>query len=170
VDRIALREALRRDGRYLLGTNAALSPREILERYRSKNGLDQRFRVGKQEWGVRPIYLHQDAPIEAMLLVNMIAWLAYSLLERQARPGGLPMATRRMIERLETLDVIETECGDGSVVQRLAPVDAEQAALLVVLAEVLQRVFLRRPGLEAPAHPALGCGARPCGLLPGPAP
>lgn len=88
VNRMALREAMRWDGRYLLVTNARLSPAERLALYRSKNGLDQRFRVSKQDLAVRPIYLHQDARIEAMLLVNMLALLAYSLLERQVRRGA----------------------------------------------------------------------------------
>jgi transposase len=170
VDRIRLREAMRRDGRYLLVTNAALSPSRMLELYRSKNGLDQRFRVGKQDLAVRPIFLHQDARIEAMLLVNMMALLAYSLLERQAQQGGLQLTTRRIIEQLENVDVIETECWDGSVLQRLTPVDEEQARLLVTLGRLLQELQGRGwPGLEASPVRRIG-SAEPRGLLPGPAP
>ena len=98
--------------------------------------MEKRFKVSKSELKVAPIYLHKDKRIEAMLLINMLALLAYSLLERQVHQGGLQMTTRRIIEKLESLDVIETLCWDGSRLHRLVPVDQEQAALLQVLAQL----------------------------------
>ena len=53
------------------------------------------------------------------------------------------MTTRRIIETLDSLDVVETLCWDGSLLYRIVPVDAEQAALLEILAQVL--TDLRRP-------------------------
>lgn len=82
----------------------------------------------------------------------------------------MQLTTRRIIERLETVEVIETQCWDGSVLQRLTPVDAEQAQLLCVLAEVLQEVLRHGwPGLEAAPGGALP-GTQRRALLPGPAP
>ena len=79
-----------------------------------------------------------------MLLINMLALLAYSLLERQVRQGGLQMTTRRIIEKLESLDVIETLCWDGSCLHRLVPVDEEQVALLEALSHILAELRLPR--------------------------
>jgi hypothetical protein len=59
------------------------------------------------------VTLHKDERIEGILFINMLALLAYSLLERQVRQGRLQVTTRRIIERLESLDVIETACWDG---------------------------------------------------------
>ncbi len=88
-----------------------------------------------------------------MLLINMPALLAYSLPERQVRQGGLQMTTRRIIEKLESPDVIETLCRDGSRLHWVVPVDKEQAALLEVLAHILAELRLpRRP------HPLLPAG------------
>jgi hypothetical protein len=56
-----------------------------------------------------------------MLLINMLALLVYSLLEHQVRQGGLQMTTRRIIRKLERLDVIETLCWAGSCLYRLCP-------------------------------------------------
>ena len=72
------------------------------------------------------------------------ALLAYSLLERQARQGGLQMTTRRIIQKLENLDVVETQCWDGSHLLRLTPVDPEQAALWQSLARLLADLRLPR--------------------------
>jgi hypothetical protein len=69
--------------------------------------------------------------------------LTYSLLERQARQNGWQMTTRRIIAKLDNLDVIETLCWDGSLLYRIVPVDGEQAALLEILTQVL--ADLRRP-------------------------
>jgi transposase len=166
VDRPALWQAMQRDGRYLLVTNDwSLSPQRMLQLYRQKDGVEKRFQVAKGDLKVSPIYLHNDQRIEAMLLINMLALLVYSLLERQVRQGGfLPeMTTRRIIAKLESLDVIETLCWDGSRLHRLVPVDAEQAALLHILAHVLA-------GLRLPRwpHPSLPTGDVPTMALPPP--
>jgi transposase len=145
VDRYALWQAMQRDGRYLLVTNDwSLSPRRMLALYRQKDGVEKRFKISKSELQVSPIYLHKDERIEGMLLIHMLALLAYSLLERQVRQSGLQMTTRRIIEKLESLDVIETLCWDGSRLYRMVPVDEEQTALLGVLAQILADLRLQR--------------------------
>jgi hypothetical protein len=112
----------------------------MLELYRSKDALEKRFEVAKQDLRIRPLYVHRDTRIQAMLLINMLALLAYSLLERQAQQGGWQLTTRRIIAQLEGLTVIETHCRDGSVLRRLTPLDPEQAALLTALAALLAQV------------------------------
>ena len=145
VDHEALQQAMARDGRYLLVTNDwSLSARQMLALYRQKDGVEKRFTVSKSDLKVSPIYLHRDDHIQAMLLLNMLALLAYSILERQARQGGLQMTTRRIIQKLESLDVVETQCWDGSRLLRLVPIDEEQAALLEVLARLLADLQLPR--------------------------
>lgn len=68
-----------------------------------------------------------------MLLLNMLALLTYTLVERQARHSGLALTTRRLIERLDSLTVIETEAVDGSFFYRLTPLTPEQADLIAAL-------------------------------------
>jgi transposase len=154
LDHYALWKADQRDGRYLLVTNDwSLSPAQMLALYRKKDGVEKRFTVFKSDLKVSPVYLHKDERIEAMLLIHMLALLAYSLLERQVRQNGLQMTTRRIIQKLERLDIIETHCWDGSRLCRLVPIDEEQAALLVALQQILaQLVFPRCP------HPLLVAG------------
>jgi transposase len=165
IDRYALWQAMQSDGRYLLVTNDfSLSPRRMLELYRAKDGLEKRFEVVKQDHKVRPIYVHSDERIQAMLLINMIALLTYSLLERQVRRRGLTLTTRRIIEQLEELAVIETYCWDGSVLYRLTPVDAEQAQLLAVLSEILAELAIPRCLPTLPGNPGQPVGR----LLPPP--
>ena len=62
------------------------------------------------------------------------------------------MTTRRIIEKLQSLDVIETCCWDGSRLLRLVPVDEEQAALWQCLAHILAE--FRFPRGPYPLPPA----------------
>ena len=145
LDTQALAQAERMDGRYLLVTNDwSLSHREMFRLYRSKDGVETCFHICKDDLAISPLYLHQDKRIASMIFVNMVALLAYNLLQRQIRQQGLQMTTRRLIERLEPLTVIETHCWDGSSLRRLTPVDAELMGILeqvaVALDELVQTV------------------------------
>ena len=141
IDTHALRQVEERDGRYLLVTNDwSLAHQEMFRLYRQKDGVEKRFHICKSDLKVSPVYLHQDKRIASMLLLNMIALLAYSLLERQVRRHGLQLTTRQLIKRLETLTLIETHCHDGSRLRRLTPVEPEVALILQLVAEALQEL------------------------------
>jgi transposase len=133
-----LRETMQQDGRYLIVTNdPTLSPPRMFELYRAKDGVEKDFRICKSLLKVSPLYLHKDERIQSMLLLNMLALLAYTVLERQARQSGLVLTTRRIVEQLDTLTVIETHCVDGSHFYRLTPVSQKQAELI----EALRTIF-----------------------------
>lgn len=163
IDRYALWQAMRRDGRYLLVTNDfSLSSQRMFELYRAKDGVEKCNRISKSDLRVSPIYLHKDVRIASMLLINMLALLTYNVLQRQVRQAGWQITTRRIIQKLASLDIIVTWCWDESVTYRIVPLDAEQAALLEVLAHVL--ADLRRPRWP---HPQLPSGhALPLALPP----
>jgi hypothetical protein len=145
MDHYTLWQACERDGRYLLVTNDwSLSPQQMFTRYLEKDGVEKRIRVSKHDLKVSPVYLHKDERIEAMLLVNMLALLAYSVLERQVRQNGLQTTTRQIVAKLQSLDVVVTCCWDGSQLCRLTPMDEEQSVLLQVLADVLADLSLPR--------------------------
>jgi transposase len=151
LDRHTLWQAMHTDGRYLLVTNDfTLAPQQMIELYRAKDGVEKCFRISKQELKVRPIYVHSDARIEALLLVNMLALLVYRLLEREMHNKGLPLSTRRLIEQLENLTVIETYCWDASVLYRLTPASEEQRLLIAFLSHIVTelRLFRARPELD----------------------
>ena len=144
IDKLALWKAMQYDGRYLLVTNDwSLSDKRMLELYREKDGVEKRFTVTKSDLKVSPIYLHKDNRIEAMLLLNMLALLAYSLLEREMQSRGVHLTTRKIIEKLDNLSVIESSFGDGSTLYRIVPIDEAQEILLECLAQILNEFNLQ---------------------------
>lgn len=137
----ALAEAERKDGRYLLVTNDfSLSHHEMFRLYRQKDGVETCFHVCKSDLKVSPLFLHKDKRISSMIFLNMLALLAYNLLQRQVQQQGLQMTSRRIIQQLEHLVVIDTICIDGSSYRRLAAVDPELFMLLAFVASALDQM------------------------------
>lgn len=126
-----LRAVMQQDGRYLLVTNdPSLSQARMFEMYRAKDGVEKDFRLSKSQLQVSPLFLHKDERIQSMLLITMLALLTYTILERKVRQAGLALTSRRLMEQLETLTLIETLCPDGSHCARLTRLNPEQAELL----------------------------------------
>lgn len=167
INQAALTAAERRDGRYLLVTNdGSLSAQEMFRLYREKDGVEKCFRISKHDLQVSPLFLHKDKRIASMLFINLVALLAYTLLQRQLQQQGLPMTTRQLMQRLERLTLIETRCWDGSRLQRLTPIDPELVAILqqvaVALDEMMQAVVPPDPDRRLlsstlPSQPCLLC-------------
>jgi transposase len=138
LDGEALQTAQRGDGRYLLATNVfSLSYPQMLALYRKKDAVEKRFKVCKQDLKVRPLFVHSDERIQAMLLVNMLALLVYSLLERQAEQHGLCLTARQMIERISTLQVQLIEAWDGSRSWSWIEATDGQVLLLTAILQIL---------------------------------
>ena len=91
-------------------------------------------------------------------MLNMLALLAYSLLERQLRQQGLQLTTRQLIKRLQHLSLIETHCHDGSCLRRLTPVDPAISLILqlvaVALDDLVQATLVSRQPLLSVATSA----------------
>lgn len=122
----ALAHAQHRDGRYLLVTNDySLSPTDMFRLYRQKDGVETCFHVLKSDLKVSPLFLHKDKRISSMIFINMVALLAYNMLQRQVQQHGLHMTTRQIIKQLDNLVIIETLFLDGSCSLRMTDVEPE---------------------------------------------
>ncbi len=161
INRTKLAQVERLDGRYLLVTNNRdLSHKEIFQLYRDKDGGEKRFFISKNDLVVTPIYLHKDKRIASMMMLNMIALLAYSLLERQMREQGLDITTRKLLKRLRNLTMIETHYLDGSVTRHLTPLTPEIQVILPLLAMALETLtenmtITQSPFILPNPHPIL---------------
>jgi len=139
INQSLLAQKERQDGRYLLVTNDwTLSHQKMFRLYREKDGGEKRFFISKSDLKVTPIYLHKDRRIAAMLMLNMVALLAYSILERQIRQQGLQLTTRQLIQQLQNLTIIETRFIDGSLMRRLTPVSPECLTILQLVSAALE--------------------------------
>jgi len=87
-DAEAIAAAARTDGIYALATNLAdrrLGANAILELYKGQQIVERRHRDLKQTLRVRPIFLHKDERILALVSIIGIALLVFGLIESELR-------------------------------------------------------------------------------------
>lgn len=137
----AITRAPTHDGLYALATNLpdppgrTLTALDVLEVYKDQWIVEQRHRDLKQTLHVRPIFLHNDDRIHALIAVIGITLLIYGLIEADLRaalgpdtalPGLLPehrdaIPTARAVLAAFT-DLHATYITNGLVLDRLTPV------------------------------------------------
>jgi len=101
-DQEAIREAEQLDGRYCLVSNdRTLSADELFAAYKRQHLVEGRFADFKGPLAVRPVFLHNNRRITALVGVISLALLLYGLVERTVRRGlqTLPADERRLLQQ-----------------------------------------------------------------------
>jgi hypothetical protein len=88
-DQAAIAQAVRTDGIYALATNlpGRLSAARVLRLYKRQFLVELRHRDAKQTLRVRPLFLHNDDRIEALISVVGLALLVFGIIEAGVRRG-----------------------------------------------------------------------------------
>jgi uncharacterized membrane protein len=146
IDAEALKQAMVLDGKFLLVTNdRTFSGAEMVARYGQKDKVEKSFRTLKGPIRMRPIFLHKDERIEALMWVNMLALLVYSVLEIKCRRQGLRVTGEKVLKGFAYLAAIYTRFVDGSVQLRVADLNTFQQDVVKALGELvadLARLFV----------------------------
>ena len=148
-DEAAIAQVSALDGLYGLATNlrdpreGELSALEVLKIYKDQWIVEQRHRDLKQTLRVRPVFLHNDNRIEALICVIGIALLVFGLIEAELRgalgegvplPGILPegrAARPTARAALSTFDGLgATYTKDGLMIDRLTRIQRTILGLL----------------------------------------
>jgi transposase len=94
-DQAAIAEAMRLDGRYCLVSNEReLTADELFAAYKRQHLIENRFRDWKGPLAVRPLFLHNNQRIAALVAIISLALLLYGLIERQVRRGLTTLTER----------------------------------------------------------------------------
>jgi hypothetical protein len=116
----ALETAAERDGRYVLGTNKlTLDAEQMLARSKRRDVPEKRFALVKGPLAVRPIFLHKEERIRALVFCTMVALLVFALLELLAQRAALPPSGTRLIEQFAAVSILVLGFQDGSSLRRL---------------------------------------------------
>jgi len=100
-DQAAIDATARHDGIYALATNlpGRITATSVLGLYKNQHVVEQAHRINKSVLNVRPIFLHNDDRIAALVSIVGLALLIYGLIETDLRqalgpdqhlPGLLP--------------------------------------------------------------------------------
>lgn len=107
LNKAALDEAEKIDGFYVILTNIYDRPaEEILTLYKGNYKIEDRFRTLKKDVKVRPIFLHKDNRILALVLVTIVALILYSLIELICKRNGIKITARMVFRLFEKLNVV----------------------------------------------------------------
>src|SRR5271163_3162818 len=134
LDRNKLRQARRREGRYLLRTNlCGQEPAELWQFYIQLTEIEAAFKTLKDDLRLRPIYHRLEQRIEAHIFVAFLAYCLHVTLRARLKPlaGGLtPRAVFDKFAAIQMLDVhFPTTDGRTLILSRTTELDADQKIL-----------------------------------------
>jgi transposase len=164
-NRAAIAAAARTDGIYALATNlrGRLSATRVLRLYKNQFVVEQRHRDAKQTLRVRPLFLHNDDRIDALISVIGLALLVFGIIEAEVRRAlgsgqlllgilpenrAAPPTARSICAAFQGLGLTYTEEGP-----RMDPLTATQR-------RILQLLDVRIPWTEREPLTAPICGKR----------
>jgi len=130
-----LRQARRREGRYLLRSNlVGEDPAELWRYYIQLTEVEQAFKELKSDLAIRPIYHQSDERIEAHIFVAFLAYCLQVTLKQRLRalaPGLTPRAVIEELSGIQMVDVcVPTTDGRRVQLSRYTQPEPEQQLLL----------------------------------------
>lgn len=129
-----LTRAAQLDGRYVLGTtDPTLDPTQLLTLSKRRDVPEKRYALIKGPLAIRPVYLHKQERVEALVFCTMVALLMFALLELLLQRAQLDLSGRRLIEQFASVTVVILVFQDGSRLRRLAGLSPPLADLLQAL-------------------------------------
>lgn len=108
LDRAKLREAWRREGRYLLRTNmGAADPAKLWTFYLQLTEVEQAFKELKSDLAIRPIHHQLDHRIEAHIFVSFLAYALQVTLKAKLKHSASGLTPRSALEKFATVQMLD---------------------------------------------------------------
>lgn len=110
LNRAKLRQARRREGRYLLRTNLTASdPAELWRYYIQLTQVEEAFKNLKGDLAIRPIYHQNEARIEAHIFLAFLAYCLHVTLAQHLRPHAPGLTPRSVLDKFAAVQMIDVE-------------------------------------------------------------
>ena len=138
LDRERLRQAYRREGRYLLRSNMqATAPETVWENYLLLTRIEQAFKDLKGSLSIRPIWHQLEKRIEAHIFVSFLAFCLHTTLRNLARGRAAGLTSEAILEKLSSMQMIDvhlpTTDGRHIVMSRYTQPEKDVSLLLAQL-------------------------------------
>ena len=138
LNRKKLREARRREGRYLLRTNLTESdPAKLWEYYLQLVAVEEAFKTLKGDLSIRPIFHQYERRIEAHILIAFLAYCLHVTLGHRLKHLAPGLTTRSALEKFSAVQMIDvhipTNDGRELTLTRYTQPEAELKLLITRL-------------------------------------
>ena len=135
LNRKKLRQARRREGRYLLRTNmSGRDPAELWRFYIQLVEVEAAFKNLKDDLQLRPIYHQLESRIEAHIFVAFLAYCLHVTLRARLRPMAAGLTPRAVLDKLAGIQMLDvhfpTTDGRTLILSRYTEPDVDQKLLL----------------------------------------
>lgn len=146
LSRTKLREARRREGRYLLRTNLTESdPAKLWEYYLQLVSVEEAFKTLKGDLAIRPIFHQLERRIEAHIFIAFLAYCLHVTLGHRLKHLSPGLTTRSVLEKFSAVQMIDV---------RIPTSDGRELALTrYTQPEAELKLLLDRLRLTLPAQP-----------------
>ena len=108
LDRQKLREARRREGRYLLRTNLTEEdPAKLWEYYLQLTEVEQAFKELKGDLALRPIHHQLDHRIEAHIFISFLPYALQITLKARLKQSATGLTPRAVLEKFAAVQMLD---------------------------------------------------------------
>jgi len=109
LDKDKLRQARRREGRYLLRSNMTTgrSAEELWQFYIQLTEVEAAFKNLKDDLALRPIYHQLEQRIEAHIFISFLAYCLHVTLRRRLRDLAPGLTPRSVLEKFATIQMLD---------------------------------------------------------------
>lgn len=108
LDRAKLREAWRREGRYLLRTNMTeTDPARLWQFYLQLTEVEQAFKELKGDLAIRPIHHQLDHRIEAHIFISFLAYALQVTLKARLKRSASGLTPRTVLEKFAAVQMLD---------------------------------------------------------------
>ena len=147
LDRDKLRQARRREGRYLLRTNlSGREPAELWRFYIQLVEIEAAFKNLKDDLQLRPIYHQLERRIEAHIFVAFLAYCLHVTLRARLKPLAPGLTPRAVLDKFAAIQMLDvhfpTTDGRTLILSRYTELTADQ------------KLLVRQLKLDLPPQPA----------------
>jgi transposase len=126
--------ALETGGSYILRTNwGETDPKTLWSTYIQLTEVEDSFRTGKYDLGLRPIFHHKKDRTQAHILVCFLALTLWRTLQQWMKVSGLGTAPRKLLEELRELRSLDVLLPTREKILRLRMVATPSRDLKVLL-------------------------------------
>jgi len=147
LDKVKLRQARRREGRYLLRSNltSGRSPAQLWQFYVQLTEVEAAFKNLKDDLALRPIYHQLEQRIEAHIFICFLAYCLHVTLRRRLRDLAPGLTPRAVLEKFATIQMLDVHL----------PTDDQRTVILsrYTHPETDVQLLLQSLKLELPAQP-----------------
>ena len=148
LNREKLRNARRREGRYLLRTNLCdQNPAKLWNLYIQLTEIEAAFKNLKDDLDLRPIYHQREDRIEAHIFISFLAYCLHVTLRARLRPHAPGLTPRAVLDKFAAIQMVDahfpTTDGRTLILSRYTQPETDQKLLL-------QKLALQLPGQPPP--------------------